>query len=80
MNTCLKVFFYFCSFTFVLTTVFFFNRQLDISSCDLSAKDTVRYTEDQITLETNKEHSMNNGEQLLADTIVTHQRGKIKQY
>lgn len=44
---------YFYSFTFVLTTVHFCSyRQLDISSCDLPTKDTVRYTEDQVTMET----------------------------
>lgn len=68
---------YFYSFTFVSTTVYFCSK-LDISSCDLPAKDTARYTEDQVTMETNKEHSMNNGEQFLAVTIVTHQRGKRK--
>lgn len=75
MNICLKG-----NYSFVLTTVHFCNRQLDISSCDLPAKDTVRYAEDQITTETNKEHSMSNGEQLLAITIVAHQRDKRKQY
>lgn len=45
------------------------NIQLDNSSCDLPAKDTVRYAEDQITMETNKEHSMNTGEQLIAVTV-----------
>lgn len=74
MNICLKR-----NYSSVLTPVYFSYRQLDISSYDLPAKDTVRYTEDQITIEKNQEHSMNNGEQLLAVTIVTHysyQRGK----
>lgn len=65
---------------FCLNNSTFLQRQLDISSCDLPAKDTVRYAEDQITTETNKEHSMSNGEQLLAITIAAHQRGKRKQY
>lgn len=68
-------------FTLVLTTVYFCScRQLYISSCDLPTKDTVRHTEDQVTMETSKEDSMNNGEQFLAVTLVTHQRGKRKQY
>lgn len=72
--------FVFLLFTFVLTTGYFCSRQLDISSCDLPTKDTARYTEDQVTMETNTEHSMDNGEQFLAVTVVTHQRGKRKQY
>lgn len=40
-------YFYFC-----LKTVYFCNRQLNISGSDLPAKDTVRYTEGQITMET----------------------------
>lgn len=46
------------------------NRQLDISSPD-PAKDIVRHAEDQITMETHKEHSMNIKEHTAA-TIILH--------